>query len=87
MYNNIQLNLYMMQFAIQFFEFQYFTNEKVSITVRYLRVGDVNHIMINIEIQLEKKKTIFVIVSIYFMFTYFVIVFNLLKAFIEENMC
>ena len=50
----------MMQLAIQFFKLQYFANKKVSITMRYLRIGDVNHVMIDVEIQLKEKETIFV---------------------------
>jgi len=45
-----------MQFTIQFFKLQYFANEKVSITMRYFCIGNVNHIVIDIEIQLKKKR-------------------------------
>lgn len=59
----------MMQFTIQFFKLQYFTNKKISITMRYFRVGDVNHVVIDIEIQLKKRK-ISVGISIYFISIY-----------------
>lgn len=43
----------MVQFAVEFFELQQFPDEEVSIAVRHLRVGDVDHVIVDVEVQLE----------------------------------
>lgn len=43
-----------MQFAIQFLELQYLADEEVSVAMCHLRVGNVNHVVINVEVQLKE---------------------------------
>lgn len=47
------LNLDVVQFAVELFKFQDLADEKVAIAVRHLRVRDVDHIVVDIEVQLE----------------------------------
>ena len=39
-----------LQTPIQVFEFQNFTNEEVAVAMRNLRVSDMDHVVINVEI-------------------------------------
>lgn len=45
-----------MELSVQFFEFQKFTNEEVAETMSHLRVSNVDHVIINVEVQLETMK-------------------------------
>ena len=40
------------EFVVQVLEFQYFPNEEVSVSVGNLGVSDVDHIVVNEEVQL-----------------------------------
>lgn len=42
-----------MELSVQFFEFQKFTNEEVAETMSHLRVSNVDHVIINVEVQLK----------------------------------
>lgn len=44
----------MMQFSVKVLELEYFPNEKVSVAVSDLCVRDVDHIVIDIKVQLEQ---------------------------------
>lgn len=42
-----------LQATIQVFEFQNLADEEVTITMRNFRVGDVNHVVVDVEVQLR----------------------------------
>lgn len=44
-----------MEFSVEFFKLDNFANEEISISVSNLRISNVYHVAINIEIQLRKK--------------------------------
>lgn len=54
----IHLYLDVMELAVKLFKFQKFPNEKVAITVGHLRIGDVDHIIVDVKVQLKKKDNI-----------------------------
>lgn len=48
------LDLDKMQFAVEFLKFDKFADEEVAVSVRHLRVGDVDHVVIDVEVELEQ---------------------------------
>lgn len=44
-----------MELPVELFEFDYFPNEKISVSVGHFGVGYVDHVMIDVEIQLKHK--------------------------------
>lgn len=43
-----------MQLAVEFFKLDKFTDEEVSVTVSHLRISDVDHVVIDVEVKLEQ---------------------------------
>lgn len=48
----------MVKFAVELFEFEEFANEEVSKTVSHLSVSNVDHVIIDVKVQLEAIKGI-----------------------------
>lgn len=44
-----------MQTTVQLLELHDFANEKVTVTMRHLRVGNVNHLVVNVKVQLGAR--------------------------------
>ena len=44
-----------MEFTIELLEFHDFADKEVTVAMGHLRVGDVNHIIVDVEVQLKKK--------------------------------
>lgn len=47
-----------MQLPVDFFEFQNLPDEEIAVTVRNLSIGNVNHIVINVKVQLQQNNAI-----------------------------
>lgn len=58
-YKNRSLYFYIMQFSVEFLKLEDFPDEKVAIAMGHFRIGDVDHIMINIKVQLKQTHQTF----------------------------
>lgn len=48
----VHLNFYIVQLPVYFFELQNFPDEEITVTVSNLRIGNVDHVVVDVEIQL-----------------------------------
>lgn len=49
----ILLDFNMMEFTVQLFKLEEFTDEEVAEAMSHLRVSNVNHVIVNVEVQLK----------------------------------
>lgn len=53
------LNVDVLQFTVKIIKLHYFSDKEVAITMRNFCIGYMDHIIINIEVQLQNKNKVF----------------------------
>lgn len=51
----LTLNFDVVELAIEFFKLENFADEEVTVAVRHLRIGDMDHVVVNVEVKLKNK--------------------------------
>lgn len=54
MYHQRHLYFNVVQLAVQFLEFEKLADEEVAVAMRHFSVGDVDHVVVDKEVQLEE---------------------------------
>lgn len=56
-----RLDLDVMQLTVEFFEFQNFSNEEISVAMSHFGIRDVDHVVVDVKVKLKKKMQAIVI--------------------------